>query len=239
MTRLAYGNMVQRALAFAVLAVLTCALPAFAQVRNITGENRAALDQAIERLQHTELMRVTRGRVKSNPVMQPHFTIYQSVLQNRDLLLDRQLRDYAAALGGMQRASEDFSAFSATPLGARATDVFYSRLVSAYLLDEELEKAGTLWEVWTALQISGYRMQALPVMFRMALNAGRWLDSRYNGAPPADIQDAFLALCQEDVAPMNIFDEKDQVDALSRRWSGFFARISGVAPADGATEDTQ
>lgn len=214
----------------ALAALLACALPACAQVRNVTQENRVALDEAIARMQHSELMRVSRGRVKSSPVIQPHFTIYQSVLQNRDLLLERQVRDYAAALGGMQRASEDFASFTATPLGAQTADLFYDKLVSAYVLDEELNKALTLWDVWTAMQISGYRMQALPVMFRMALNAGRWLDSHYQGAPPVAVRDRFLALCAEDIQPLNIFDEQEQVDALSLRWSSFFAEAAGVAP---------
>lgn len=222
----------------ALAALIALPRAARAQVRNITAENRAALDETILRMRQSELMRVSRGRVKSNPVIQPHFTIYQSVLQNRELLLERQVQDYAAALGGMQRASEDFAAFAATPLGALTTDLFYQKLIDTYDLADDLEKTLTLWDVWTALHLSGYRMQAMPVTFRMALNTGLWLNNHYQGAPPQDVQDRFLALCREDIQPMNVFEEQEQVDALSLRWSEFFAQVTtgrAASPDPGAT----
>jgi hypothetical protein len=210
-----------------VLAALA-ALPraARAQVRNVTAENRAVLDETILRMRQVELMRVSRGRVKSNPVIQPHFTIYQSVLQDRELLLERQVKDYAAALGGMQRAREDFAAFTATPLGVLTTDLFYQKLIDTYDLTDDLEKTLTLWDVWTALHLSGYRMQAMPVTFRLALNTGHWINSHFQGAPPQDVQDRFLALCREDIQPTNVFEEQEQVDALSLHWSEFFAQVT-------------
>ena len=227
------------ALAAACLLLALAAQPAHAETRNITRENRTALNDIVMELRQTELMRISRGRVKSNPVIQPHFTIYQSVLQNRDLLLARQVRDYAAALGGLQRAEQDFAAFVATPLGTQASDLFMKKLIDTYHVADEFESGETLFDVWNILQDSGRRLQAMPVEYRLALNTGQWLQHHFRNAVPQDARDRFLALCAEQIAPTDIFDEQQQVDDLSARWAAFFSETTtGLAP-DGDAADAE
>ena len=220
------------AAALCLALVCLAAGPARAQVRNLTEENRVALEEKVLDLRSNELMRVSRGRIRPEPVSLPYFTMYQSIIQDQDLMLARQLQDYRAALGGMQLARKDFADFAQSDLGARVTDIFNNKLIETYALKDDFEKAGNLWEVWTLLHMSKYQLQALPVEYRMAMNAGLWMQRLYPDRIPDAHGEQFLELCRKDLSPLSVFEEEEQVEALSKAWSDFFvAMASGeVAP---------
>lgn len=210
-------------LAFVITAwMLACALPAPAQVRNLTRENEKALSDKIIELRQTELLRLSRGRVKPNPIILPRLTVYQSVIMNQDVMLSRQIGEYRTALLEMQRARDDFKGFLATPRGREAADIFNTRLIDTYSLNAELETAETMWDVWQAITISNNALATLPLQFRMALNTGAWLQRAFGGAVPPDIQERYLELCRAELAPYDVFHGNLLLDELSKKHSELF-----------------
>lgn len=196
--------------------------PAAAQVRNLTRENTQALDDKIVELRQTELMRLSRGRVKPNPIILPRLTVYQSVIMNQDILLSRQLEEYRTALLEMQRARDDFRVFLATPPGREVADIFNARLIDTYSLLDELKTAETMWDVWGAVAVSSSALATLPLQFRMSLNTGVWLQRAFGDALPVDIHDRYIELCHTELAPYDVFHGNILLDDLSKKHSEFF-----------------
>jgi hypothetical protein len=211
---------------------LACMAPAMAQVRNLTRENEQALSDKIIELRQTELLRLSRGRVKPNPIILPHLTVYQSVIMNQDVLLSRQLDEYRTAMLETQRARDDFRNFLATPRGREVSDIFDARLIETYSLTEELETVETMWEVWSAVAVSSNALATLPLQFRMALNTGSWLRRAFGDAVPPDIHERYLELCRAELAPYDVFHGNLLLDELSKKHSELFrdAMRGGEAP---------
>jgi hypothetical protein len=209
-----------------MLLILLLAPPCRAAVRNMTEENRTALSAKILELRQTELMRVSRGRVKPNPILLPQFTAYQTALLDQDFMLTRQLDDYKAALGEIQLAKKDFLIFAASPLGTEISRIFDQRIISSYSLKGKLDKAETMWEVWYAVAGSGNELQALPVEYRMAMNAGVWLEKIAGDALPQPALDELLELCKTEIHPMSVFDTDAMLIGISKRYSDFFLEIT-------------
>ena len=201
---------------------LACALPAAAQVRNLTRENEQTLSDKIIELRQDELLRLSRGRVKPNPIILPRLTVYQSVIMNQDMMLSRQIKEYRTALIEMQRARDDFKIFLATPRGREVADIFDARLIDTYSLTAELETVETMWDVWQMLTISNNAMATLPLQFRMALNTGAWLHRAFGDAVPPDIQERYIELCRTELAPQDVFHGNLLLDELSKKHSELF-----------------
>jgi hypothetical protein len=222
------GNFHRVLAAALMLLALAAAAPCRAEVRNMTQENRTALAAKILELRQSELMRIARGRIKPNPISLPQFTIYQTALLDQELMLTRQLNDYKSALGEMQRARKDFAAFAATPLGASVSQIFDARIISTYTLKEKIEKAGNIWEIWFTVTGSGLDLQSLPVEYRMALNAGAWLQRMAGPQPPQTLVDKFLDICRAEIHSLNVFDSDILVNGLSLKYSNLFIEAVGA-----------
>lgn len=213
------------------LALAVFAPKCLAEVRNMTEENKKALSEKVIELRHTELMRVSRGRLKSSPILLPMFDAYQILTQDQGMLLESQLEDYRAALLEMDAARRDFAIFNSSQLGRDATAIFYKRLAAAYSLKPRIEKLDTLWLVWREITISRARLQSLPVEYRLALNAGKWLNRMpaASAAPlPAEITERYLALCREEPSPSNVFEADKSVSEISAKYSRLFADLADM-----------
>jgi hypothetical protein len=204
--------------------LLAAALPCrAAAVRNITDENRSILSDKVLELRQTELMRISRGRIKPNPIILSYFTIYQEMLMNQELLLATQLEEYKSALKHIQQARDDFRDFAATPLGAETARLFDARLIDAYTLKDKIAQAATLFELRWNLTLSGLRLQMLPVAYRMSLNTGAWLWRVNRGAPSAGATARYLEICRTPFTPAHIFDTDRLLNDLGRQFAAFFA----------------
>lgn len=212
------------------LAFIIFAPKCLAEVRNMTEENKKALSEKVLELRHTELMRVSRGRLKSSPILLPMFDAYQILTQDQGMLLEAQLEDYRAALIEMDAARRDFAIFNSSQLGRDATAIFYKRLAAAYSLKPRIEKLDTLWLVWREITISRARLQSLPVEYRLALNAGKWLSRMpaASSAPPPEITERYIALCGEEPSPSNVFEADKSVSEISAKYSRLFADLAAM-----------
>jgi hypothetical protein len=206
-----------------IVLLLAVAMPSAAAVRNITDENRSILSDKVLELRQTELMRISRGRIKPNPIILSYFTTYQEMLMNQELLVATQLDEYKSALKRMTQARDDFSDFAATPLGGETSRLFDARLIDAYTLRDKIAQAGSLMELRWNLTLSGLRLQMLPVAYRMALNTGAWLWRVNRGAPSAGVTARFLEICRTPFTPVHIFDTDRLLNDLGRQFAGFFA----------------
>ncbi len=119
---------------------------------NLTQVNSIAVTRAVMRLQQTELTRVSRGRLKPNPVMFPQHTIYQDMLQNHDLLLDHLTHEYQNSLVMLGNVFADYLNVAASGNGHGDTLFFRRRLVDIYNLKPEAEKSESLLELWYCIR---------------------------------------------------------------------------------------
>ena len=191
-------------------------------MRNLTEENRAALDKKITELRQTELLRMTRGRIKPSPVLLPFFTSYQALLLNRDILLETQLKDYASALAEAARAKSDFADFAASGPGVETIKIFDARLIDAYSISGKINAAKTMWEVWMILAASKSALRTLPVELRLALNAGKWLERTTPSGIPGPFLDRYFALCRGipgEPAPTDVFAADTRINGISAKYS--------------------
>ena len=189
---------------------------------NLTENNRKALADMTQEYRRTELMRISRGRIKSNPIILPLFTYYQTVLTDQDLLITRQLNEYHCALEDMQRARTEFQAVAATGLGRQITTEFNKRLIDAYDITDAVQDTNSILDLWHVMFFSGLQIQRLPLEYRLALNTAQWLNKLHRGQPPQDAQARLLELVQgkQEVA-RSLF----QSDAILAELSGEFAKL--------------
>jgi hypothetical protein len=194
---------------------------------NLTESNRVALSDKVFELQHTELMRVNRGRLKSNPVMYPMHTIYQLVLQDQDLLVRRQADGFEGALSRLDKVLGEFPAELSTARGQKAAAYFRTELVRIYDLRAPLEKSGTLLEVSQAFESSMFGMEALPIRAGLALDAIRWSSKIQDEVAPREIFDKQLdALIGKWDPAFDVFQFGDGISALSKEYSKLFMSVA-------------
>ena len=216
--------------AIILIAALAAAAPccAFADAaRNLTQTNRAALTAKADELQRSELMRVTRGRLKASPVIFPFHTIYQAVLQQNDLLIRNQAESFAGSLARLEKTFDSYRPELGTQAGRDAQDYFRRELVRLYDLSGPLAGSKSLMDVWLAVQTSVYGMEALPSRAALALNAVRWLSKKQpGGKPPGDITPLLDPIIREWNPASDIFQTDVSLRALSADYSKLFLRAA-------------
>ena len=221
----------------AVLAfcVLLCSLPA-SGAENLTAENRRALEETLMRLRNTELLRVTRGRLKSNPILLTHHTVYVQMLMNTDGLLATHTLTFRNTLARLSDISSP-AVHPADESLIHSTAHFEKRLVEFYDLRPELESRDTILGAWRALNSSRFSMLALPQRARLDANSRRWVASFYRKDPVPDWVSRELDRLMKDSGEYHtLFDMDECLASLSAEYSHLFHRIvSGNAlPPPGA-----
>ena len=218
------------ALAAAFSAGFPSAAPA-AVSRNLTGNNRLVLAAKINDLQNTELMSLTRGRRKANPVQFPLHTVYQTVLQDQELLIRNQTENFANALAGLETVFKNFPSELASDEGREIEHYFRTELIRQYDLEPALSGAKSLLQVSKALDCSRFGMEALPVRAGLALNSLRWMSKKYKtGEPPARIIDRLNPIMKKwDPAP-NVFKMDSALRELSAEYSRLFLSLAEEKP---------
>ena len=220
-------------IAAAVAAALLLRAPAAGaqEAVNLSEENRAALADAVERLQQTELHRLNRGRFKPNPVLFPYHTIYQTVMQDQEYILDRQA---SAFRNSLLRLHKVFDAYpDVTPAAAGGADIFArfeTELISAYSLKEEFAGEETVLGIWLDFEESGMRMDLLPLRAGFALNAARWLSRFYGGTIPPGLVRQLELVMTDKPAPGSLFEADAYLKELSARYSRLV--MEAVAPGE-------
>ncbi len=231
-----------KALILAVLlaAVVPSVVLADGGPKNLTQSNRAAITAKIEDLQHTELMRVTRGRLKSNPVIFPFHTIYQTVLQQNDMLIRNQTDAFAGTLARLEKTFTLYKTETETTEGKAAEDYFRRELTRLYDISGPVSESKSFMDVWLALQSSIYGMEALPERAALALNAIRWLskksqDETISAKNYGRIQDVMKKW--EPAA--DIFKMDTSLRELSAEYSKVFLAISEETNSAGQIEESR
>jgi hypothetical protein len=219
---------------FILAAIFVMAAPCSAEVRNLTEENRKAVAGKVLELRQSELMRRTRGRIKANPIPLSFFTSYQTVMMDQDFMLARLLDDYRGALIEMERAKKDFGNFVSSTTGESVARLFDDALIEAYSLKPRIEKAESIWNIWYEFLVSRYRLQALPVQMRIALNAGAWMSRISPGGqiPKQELED-YIALCNTKLSPGDIFEADRMLDELSVKFSRLYLELAKVREGGG------
>lgn len=199
---------------------------------NITADNRAALAEAVETAQHFELHRMSRGRVRPNPIIFPLHTIYQMVMQDQNYLLRRHGEAYENSLMRMQDVYGDNVELTAGASGAELTAMFNAALLDSVVLRGRLEEEDTALGVWRVLEGSRMEMEMLPVRARMAFNALKWTGKYYGGNIPEDVYEEFRALAAAGLTPENIIEIESSTSALAMKYADFMSRVAaGWTPA--------
>jgi len=205
-----------------MLAALAPAGAFAGESRNLTESNRRALASKVDELQHSELIRLTHGRPKANPIPFPLHTIYQTALQNQELLIRNQSESFANALARLGKVFENYPVELETAAGRAAEARFKAEIIRLYDLAEPLSDSTSLLEVYSAFENSGFGMEAVPARAALALNAVRWLskDSE-NGEPPPDAAARLDTLMRRWKPAADVF----QMDAGLRSLSSDYAQL--------------
>lgn len=199
---------------------------------NITADNRVALAEAVDMAQHFELHRISRGRVRPNPIIFPLHTIYQVVMQDQDYLLRRHRDVYENALMRMQQVMADYGDVAAGKRGAELMAAFNEALLDSAVLRKRLEEQDTALGIWRVLEGSRMEMEMLPVRAGMAFNALKWLGKFYGGNIPDDVYGEFRELSGLGLEPKNIIEIESSTAKLAMKYSEFMSRVSdGWTPA--------
>lgn len=211
-----------------IFAGVCAASPAAAgDAANLTESNRLVLAEKVLELQRMELMKVSRGRLKSNPIAFPMHTVYQMALQDQELLIRRQADGFANALAGLERVLSEFTPELGTDEGKAAAAYFRSELIRLYDLREPLAAADSLFKVAMTFDNSVIGMEALPLRAGMALNARRWAMKKAKGGRlPADIEAQLDLLMRKWGLVYDVFQLEEAVGALSKEYAKFFLRIA-------------
>jgi hypothetical protein len=205
-----------------IILTATCSAAAVGESRNLTESNQSALAAKVEQLKHTELVSLNHGRLKPNPIIFPYHTMYQTILQDQELLIRIHTETFANTLARLEKV---FSGYSSEPETIETKDIhayFQSELILIYDLNGQLAKARSILEVSQALNNSTYGMEALPVRAALAMNAMRWFSAEsVPGGPPADIKPRLDLIMHKWTPAHDVF----QLDMSLRELSGEYAKL--------------
>jgi len=197
---------------------------------NLTTRNSEVLKDAVVRLQHTELMRVSRGRLKPNPIVLPHHTIYENVLLNQELIINDLTQAYENTLVRLVNLLDEYDEILPQSELEEIADYFQSELLSLYNLSGQVEEAETIIEIWRSIQSAMYGMRALPARARLACVSRRWLHDNYGHKNiPGPVRKELDTLMKSQGDFNDLFDMNDYLERLSGDYSSLFLRISGGA----------
>lgn len=211
----------------ALLALLPCARAAAASdTTNMTKSNKSAVAAAVLRLQQTELTRISRGRLKLNPVLYSHHETYQNILMNHGLMVDRITGRYANSLAMLTDLFSDYAAFPQAGDLHGDSLFFKRRLIDIYDLAAEAEAAESLLELSRHVNSAGMNMQALPVRARLFLNTKKWLRAYYGDMPvPPGVRARLDELRGRESPLLNPFDLEAYVHELSADYARLLAAV--------------
>ncbi|HOO55371.1 MAG TPA: hypothetical protein PLN69_01005 [bacterium] len=211
-----------------VLCVILSSAFAFAETRNITEENKKALANVVETMQQTEMMRVSRGRLKSNPVIYPFHTIYQNLIQNQNYLIKNHTESYANALSRLLIVREDFLPDAVSGKGKIILDYYKRELIRQYDLAPQFETVKTLLETNDVLERSRAGLDAIPIRARLAFDARRWAFVCFGSEElPEQFESRLDSLMREWKPAKDVFEVEESISELSLAYSELFVEISG------------
>ncbi len=195
--------------------------------RNLTENNRRALADRVAVLQHTELMRLNRGRLKANPVVFPLHTVYQTVLQNQDLLISELTRSFAVSLARLNKVFEEYNAATYTTDGHAVEIYFREELVRNYDLEKPLAESNSILEVSEAIDRSRYGMEALPERAALALGALKWITGDLDSGKRAPVTITALdSLMRKWEPASDVFQMDESLRKLSAEYSKLFLSLA-------------
>ncbi len=187
--------------------------------RNLTESNRRVLADKVVELQHMELMRLNRGRLKANPVVFPLHTVYQTVIQNQNLLISELTGSFAVSLARLNRIFEEHNAITYSTDGHAVETYFREELVRNYDLEKPLADSKSILEVSQAIDRSRYAMEALPVRAALALNALKWLSGDIDVRQPVSDAPLIDAVMRKWEPASDVFQMDESVRRLSAEYS--------------------
>jgi hypothetical protein len=210
-----------------IFAWIAAASPAAAETLNLTESNRIALSEKMLELQHTELMRATRGRQKSNPQPFPLHTTYQMMLQDQEMLIQRQTECYANSLAELGKVLDEFKPELESDEGEAAAAYFRSELIGLYDLRSPIAEADTILGVSMVFENSIFGMESLPLRARMALNARRWVMKKAGKSRiPAAIESQLDFYMRKWNNAYDVFQFEEAFAALSKDYAKLFLRFA-------------
>ncbi|GEM_PF-1971588 len=218
-----------KALAVAVLAVAALAASAdsaSATARNMTESNKMALARRTREVQRSELFRVSRGRMRPNPVVFSRHGIYQHVLQNHDLIIKEHTDYFGNAMARMGKFYAESGPEARRADGSASMESRMKELLRIYDLEPALEKCETLYDIWQAVEESKGAMEALPARAAMAANAAVWASEAFDGDPPESVAAKLEELAGRWPPARDVFEMEKNLKELAEAYAELFAGIA-------------
>ncbi|MEW5947018.1 MAG: hypothetical protein AB1742_12555 [bacterium] len=210
--------------AFVIAAFIAACLAApaarAAEVRNLSLENRTFLREKVGELRLTELWKVSRGRLRPNPIPLSLFTAYQTLITSGDFLLSRHDETFASSLARLRDPQGNGSKRPDDSEAETVLRVLENELVDAYLLKNALAEAGTMLEVREGMNRAALRMQSVPVRAGLALSAWKWIRAFHGaGGVPDGVKSRWMSLVEYDFAASDAAELNEAVGRVSAEYS--------------------
>jgi hypothetical protein len=217
--------------ALAVAALIAASLaalsgPASAGARNMTESNKTALARRTREVQRAELFRVSRGRMRPNPVMFSQHGVYQHILQNHDLIIREHTDYFGNSMARLGKFYAEGGAEARRAGGSASMESRMKELLRIYDLEIALEKSETLYEIWLAVEESKSAMEALPARAAMAANAAVWASEAFDGDPPESVSAKLEELAVRWPPSRNVFEIEKNLKELAEAYAELFAGIA-------------